>query len=217
MLDPNLQKHLEDISTVKNAFDISNFVKREDKKSDIIYYFKSFQSIRKCKMTSEFSYSKNLYGYGNSSDLVNIGTFAYSAFRELMMHIDLNVDNLGNYVGVNISKMGNSALQNAYNNNNKSITLPSGIVVTGDKNVPLGYGISSAFKGFTDGLNTIEQNLYCVCEKPLITQSEAAGEKFDYCKCCKKEKNDIKLKELFGSKEEDKGPNNGYVWDDIPF
>ena len=197
-----LQHWLNNISTVSNAFEISNFVKREDKKSDIVYYFKSFQSIRKCKITGEFSYSKNLYGYDNGSSLAK---YTFDAFKELMDYIDLNVDNNGNLVGVNVPKLGNSALQSAYNNNTS----------------PIGYGISSSFNGFSSGLNIIEQNLYCVCVKPLITQSEAAGEKFDFCKCCKREKNDIKLKELFGSNDnvnKDSGYYGmDYASDDIPF
>ena len=114
-----LQHWLNNISTVPNAFEISNFVKREDKKSDIVYYFKSFQSIRKCKITGEFSYSKNLYGYDNGSSLAK---YTFDAFKELMDYIDLNVDNNGKLVGVNVPKLGNSALQSAYNNNTKPIT-----------------------------------------------------------------------------------------------
>ena len=158
-----LQHWLNNISTVPNAFDISNFVKREDKKSDIVYYFKSFQSIRKCKITGEFSYSKNLYGYDNGSSLAK---YTFDAFKELMDYIDLNVDNNGNLVGVNVPKLGisvkpiNNNLQQAYN--------------TASSNQFTTEYLSSSFKGFTGGLGYIEQNLYCVCEKPLITQSEAA-------------------------------------------
>lgn len=116
-----LQHHLEDISTVKNAFDIKNFVKIETTLAGEIYWFSSMQRFMFVHTSGCFQYSSSLYG----REISHPWEETFDAFYELKTEID------------NAILTGNSYTQSvwtSYNPSTSSIKLPEGISVSGPNN-----------------------------------------------------------------------------------
>lgn len=160
-----LQHLLEDLSTVKNAFDIKNFVKVETHSDGDIYWFTSMQRFRFDNTSNTYEHTISIYNKEHSYPWED----TYAAFQELQIEIDNNIiGQLNQVTSVNgwAGPSGNGNATNPIYPNSATKELMSTKSVTGPNNT---------------------NPLFCSCTEPNLVKSNAGGEVFDYCKDCKKE------------------------------
>ena len=163
-----LQHLLEDISKVKDAFKISNFIKIETTSSSDIYWFTSMQKFRFVPTTGCFEYSDSLY----TREISHPWEDTYDAFFELKSEID-NAILTGNAYSAVTSVNGWTGP-----NGNGNVVNPI---------YPNSATKEAMNKIVTGADNSTHNPLFCSCKSPNLVKSNAGGEVFDYCKDCKKE------------------------------
>jgi len=152
-----LQHFIKDVSTVHEAFDISNFTKVEDHPNGTIYWFKTLQKFQVNMFAGKVNYSNSLYGRSDVKINENIGR----AFLELANHIDT------------INKIKGST--------GKTLNIrvdPSGLTPTSYIGVDMGQESYSV---------VASNPLYCSCIAPKVEERSTLVDKFNFCTGCKKE------------------------------